>query len=86
MKNNKESGRACGRDVPNLSYVEPARKGNLKMRFVLKSNTDIPVCGFKFTLMNFKVASSLRHPWRKRRIRFLRSEIANYLKLRPLAA
>jgi hypothetical protein len=34
----------------------------------------------------FKVASSLRHPWRKMRIRFLRSEIANYLKLRPLAA
>ena len=40
----------------------------------------------------FKVASSLRHPWRKRRIRFLRSactavasrqrgKIANYLKL-----
>jgi hypothetical protein len=29
-------------------YLNVARKDNLKMKFVLKNNTDIPACGFKF--------------------------------------
>ena len=37
----------CGRDSLR-DYLAPPRKGNLKMKFVLKSSTDIPVCGFKF--------------------------------------